>query len=133
MSSRDNEKTGKMAFFQWNFHFSFWFFTIEISKDLNGNSKAKRAFFFQFSNYIFKNWDYYIREFKDGRRYEHGWFVYLVIIHNNKVNSSLHSGLSLKFWIVEKYSFFGCIFIAQQRNWLRSLSLCRTKILVLVL
>ena len=39
----DNPKTGKMARFAMEFPFQFLDFSIEISKDWNGNSKSKRA------------------------------------------------------------------------------------------
>ena len=39
----DNPKTGKMARFAMEFPFQFLDFSIEISKDWNGNSKSKRV------------------------------------------------------------------------------------------
>ena len=29
-------------------------------------------------------WDYYIGEYKEGKRHEHGWFAYIAIIYNIK-------------------------------------------------
>ena len=49
--------------------------------------------------------DYYIGEYRKGKRHEHGWFVYIAIIHNNiwfKFSNKIFIEYS-QFWLIKEY------------------------------
>ena len=57
-------------------------------------------------------WDYYIGEYKEGKRHEHGWFAYIAIIYNTfELNSISYFNLftltiSIRFfWILQSLNY----------------------------
>ena len=67
---------GKMQIVNLLFSCASWIFFRRHRNNDNLNGLCK---------YIYKSGDYYIGEFKDGCRHEHGWFAYIVIIYNTLI------------------------------------------------